>query len=83
MSSQINKREREREIETVGREERSSDLWGLERFIDVFCINNVRGERGGGGEREGGRITEEEGERKKRQGKVKAEGAKEKMKGRG
>ena len=37
-------------------EERSSVLWRLERFIDVFCINNVT--RGGGkGEREGGSTT--------------------------
>lgn len=63
MSRQINKRERE--VETVGREERSSVLWRLERFIDVFCINNVRGER----ERRGGREREAGQQRKKERGK--------------
>lgn len=35
----------ENEAERGGREERSSVHWRLERFIDGFCINNVRRER--------------------------------------
>lgn len=43
--------------------ERSLVLWRLERFTDVFCINNVTRKR-----REGSRTPEYE-ERKKRGGK--------------